>query len=54
LANFSAPGLRENAPAPATVFGAKETTHFRINENLGEPDDPATKMLFEFVAKALK
>lgn len=33
----------------ATVFGARETSHAKINENLGRPDDPVTKALFEFV-----
>src|SRR6516165_10127818 len=37
-----------------TVFGAKETTHNKINADLGLPDDPATKALFEFLGKALK
>lgn len=36
------------------VFGAKETNHTRINAELGMPDDPSTKALFEFVAEALK
>jgi len=39
---------------PVTVFGAKETTHNKINADLGLPDDPATKALFEFVGEALK
>jgi acetyl esterase/lipase len=38
----------------ATVFGAKETTHNKINADLGLADDPATKSLFEFVDAALK
>ncbi len=33
----------------ATVFGARETTHTRLNEDLGKSDDPATKALFEFL-----
>ena len=37
-----------------TLFGAKETTHNKINVDLGQPDDPATKVLFEFLAAALK
>jgi arylformamidase len=44
----------KEAGIPVTVFGAKETTHSKINEDLGRPDDPATKALFEFVADALK
>jgi arylformamidase len=34
-----------------TVFGAQDTNHSQINENLGLPDDPATKALFEFLRK---
>jgi acetyl esterase/lipase len=44
----------EEAGLPATVFGAKETTHNKVNADLGKPDDPATKALFEFLDKALK
>lgn len=44
----------KDADIPVTVFGAKETNHTRINANLGTPDDPATKELFEFVSSALK
>ncbi len=39
---------------PVTVFGAKETTHTKINADLGATDDPATKALFEFLGNALK
>jgi len=31
------------------LFGAKETNHNRLNDNLGTPDDPASKELFAFV-----
>jgi acetyl esterase/lipase len=44
----------KEAGVPATLFGARETTHGKINADLGRPDDPATKALFEFVAAALK
>jgi len=44
----------KDAGLPATVFAARETTHTKINADLGQPDDPATKALFEFVDKALK
>jgi acetyl esterase/lipase len=37
------------AEVPVKVFGAPETTHNKLNANLGEPDDPATKALFEFL-----
>jgi len=43
-----------DAAVPVTVFGAKETTHNKLNADLGLPDDPATKALFEFLGKALK
>ena len=44
----------KEAGIPVKVFGARETTHSKINENLGLPDDPATKALFEFVDEVLK
>jgi arylformamidase len=44
----------KDAGLPASVFGARETTHSKINADLGKPDDPATKALFEFLSKALK
>ncbi len=44
----------KDAGVAVTVFGAKETTHSKINADLGLPDDPATKALFEFLDKALK
>jgi arylformamidase len=44
----------KGAGVPATVFGARETYHSKINDDLGQPDDPATKALFAFVAGALK
>jgi arylformamidase len=44
----------KEAGVPAKVFGGRETTHNKINADLGLPDDPATKALFEFVGEALK
>src|SRR5438093_13592872 len=44
----------KDAGLSATVFAAKETTHTKINQDLGKPDDPATKALFEFLDTALK
>ena len=44
----------KDAGLPVTVFGAKETNHTRINAELGMPDDPSTKALFDFVGEALK
>ncbi len=42
------------AGIPNKVFGAKETTHSKINEDLGQADDPSTQVLFEFVSESLK
>jgi acetyl esterase/lipase len=39
---------------PATVCAAKESTHNTINADLGKPDDPTTKALFEFLGTALE
>ncbi len=36
------------------VFGARESTHNQINADLGVPDEPGTKALFEFVNEVLK
>ncbi|MBA4067808.1 MAG: alpha/beta hydrolase [Isosphaera sp.] len=44
----------KDAGVPVTVFGARETTHTKINADLGRADDPATKALFEFLDAALK
>ena len=44
----------QQSEIPTRVFGARETTHNRLNANLGQPDDPATKALFEFIDDALK
>jgi len=45
--------LKDN-DIPATVFGARETTHSKVNADLGKPDDPATTAMFGFVEKVLK
>jgi arylformamidase len=41
----------KDAGVPVTFFGAKETTHGKINADLGLLDDPATKALLEFLGK---
>ena len=47
-------GVLKAAAVPVRVFGARESTHNKINADLGLPDDPGTKALFEFVDEALK
>jgi arylformamidase len=37
-----------------TLFGAKETNHSKLNDNLGLADDPATAALAEFVGKVTR
>jgi acetyl esterase/lipase len=44
----------KEAGVPVTLFGGRETTHNKLNADLGRPDDPATKALFEFLGRALK
>lgn len=44
----------KEAGVPVRVFGGRETTHNKINADLGLPDDPATKALYDFLDKALK
>jgi acetyl esterase/lipase len=44
----------KSAGVPAKRFAARQTDHSKLNESLGQPEDPPTKALFEFVAEALK
>jgi arylformamidase len=44
----------KDAGVPVTLFGGRDTTHNKINADLGRPDDSATKALFDFLDKALK
>jgi acetyl esterase/lipase len=44
----------KGAGIPVRVYGARESTHNKINADLGLPDDPGTRALFEFVDEALK
>lgn len=44
----------KEAAVPVTVFGAKDTWHVKLNDDLGLPNDPATQALADFVATLLK
>ena len=44
----------KEADVPVRLFGAKNTYHTKLNDDLGLVDDPATKVLFEFVASTVK
>ena len=43
----------KDADVPVRLYGARESTHNKINADLGLPDDPGTKALFEFVGDVL-
>jgi acetyl esterase/lipase len=47
-------GALEAAGVPVTVHGARESTHNKLNADIGRPDDPGTKALVEFLGEALK
>lgn len=51
---FRLGSVLKEAGVPAKAFGAKDTSHVKLNDDLGLPDDPATKALDEFVANVLK
>jgi arylformamidase len=42
------------ADVPVVIFPARETTHGKINADLGHPDDAASTALKEFLKKSLK
>jgi acetyl esterase/lipase len=44
----------KSAEVTVTVFGGQETSHNKINADIGLADDPGTKVLFAFVSAALK
>ena len=44
----------KDAGIPTKIFGARDTDHTKLNDNLGVAGDPATKELFEFVDQCLK
>jgi acetyl esterase/lipase len=43
-----------NSGVSAKVFGAKETTHSKINDDLGVAGDPTSKVLLEFMTQSVK
>jgi len=43
-------GVLDASKVPVTLFGASETTHTRLNADLGQPEDAATRELFKFLA----
>jgi len=43
----------KSAGVPVRLYGARRSWHSKINADLGLPDDPGTKAMFEFVGAAL-
>lgn len=39
----------EGAQVPVKLYGKRDSNHSRLNNELGEPDDPATKELYQFL-----
>ena len=37
------------AKISAKAYGKRDSNHGRLNNDLGKPDDPATKELYEFL-----
>jgi len=37
------------ADIPATLYGKHDSNHSRLNNDLGQPDDPATEELYKFL-----
>ena len=44
----------KQAGVTSKLFAGRDTNHNKLNDNLGLPDDPATKAVYEFVAECLK
>lgn len=38
----------KSAEIPSTLFGVRDTNHSKLNDDLGLPDDAATKALYDF------
>ena len=51
---FRLGAVLKEAGVPVRVFGAKDTEHTKLNDDLGLPDDPATKALAEFVGQMVR
>jgi arylformamidase len=51
---FRLGAVLKEAGVPTKVFGAKNTSHVKLNDDLGIAGDPPTKELFEFVDRVLK
>src|SRR5215218_3964479 len=50
---FRLGAVLKEAGVPARTFGAKNTEHSKLNDDLGLADDPATKVLYEFLGQTV-
>ncbi len=44
----------KSANVPTRLFGARDTDHVKLNDNLGAPGDPATAAVWDFVGSVVK
>ena len=44
----------KEAAIPVTLYGGRETTHGKINADIGVGDDPGTKAMAEFLGKVVQ
>jgi acetyl esterase/lipase len=51
---FRLGAVLKEAGVPVRVFGARDSEHTKLNDDVGLADDPATKALDEFVAQTFK
>lgn len=51
---FRLNAVLKEAGVASRAFGARDTNHSKLNNDLGLPDDPATTALREFVAQTVK
>jgi hypothetical protein len=43
----------DHSKADATLFGAEDTDHVKLDRDLGLPEDPSTREMFRFVERVL-
>ena len=51
---FRLGAVLKEAGVPVRVFGARDSEHTKLNDDLGRADDPATKALYEFVEQTVR
>ncbi len=44
----------KKSDVPVRMYGGRDTNHSKLNDDIGVPEDPGSKSLFEFVADSLK